>query len=50
MKLIVIRLNLNSGLFVIGKINKNNLNLPILKNVLIEAIDNKIKLISTDLE
>lgn len=50
MKFIVIRSNLSSSLSITGKIIKNNLNLPILKNVLIEAVDNKIKLISTDLE
>ena len=48
MKLIVIRDNLKEGLNVIGYSISNNL--PILSNFFIEAEDNKIKFISTNLE
>lgn len=50
MKLIILRSNLKEGLTTIDKIGGENLNLPILKNVLIETSDNKIKLSSTNLE
>ncbi len=50
MKLIILRSNLKEGLGIISKIVGENLNLPILKNFLIETIDNKIKLSSTNLE
>ncbi len=50
MKLIILRSNLKEGLNKIDKIVGENLNLPILKNFLIETTDNKIKLSATNLE
>lgn len=50
MKFIVIKNNLRDGLGVIEKNVGENLNLPILKNVLIETENNKIKLTTTNLE
>src|SRR3989344_8421771 len=50
MKVIVIRSNLKNSISVVEKSTGDNLNLPILKNVLIEALDNKIKLTTTNLE
>jgi len=42
--------NLKQGLFAVGHIAGKNINLPILNNVMIEARDGNIKLISTNLE
>ena len=50
MELIVLKSNLKEGLNILGKISSENLTLPILRNFLIETIDNKIKLSSTNLE
>lgn len=50
MKFIVLKNNLKEGLKSIERVGNNNLNLPILKNFLIESHDNKIKLAATDLE
>ncbi|MBU6500447.1 MAG: DNA polymerase III subunit beta [Patescibacteria group bacterium] len=50
MKFIVIKDNLKKGVFVVERINNENLNLPILKNILLETDGNKIKITSTDLE
>lgn len=50
MKFIVIRTNLKDGVSVVEKAGGENLNLPILKNILIETDINKIKLTATDLE
>ncbi|MEK7195339.1 MAG: DNA polymerase III subunit beta [Patescibacteria group bacterium] len=50
MKFIVIRTNLKDGISVIDRVGGVNLNLPILKNTLIEVSNNKIKLTATDLE
>jgi len=50
MKLIVLRKNLKDGLGIISGVKGSNINLPILKNFLIETVDNKIKLSSTNLE
>lgn len=50
MKFIILKNNLKEGLKVIEKITADNLNLPILKNFLIESFDNKIKLSATNLE
>ncbi len=50
MKLIIIRGNLKDGLSVIERAGSENTNLPILKNVLLEATDNKLKLTATNLE
>jgi len=50
MKLIVLKSNLREGLNIIGKINPDNPSLPILKNFLLETIDNQIKISVTNLE
>lgn len=50
MNITVTKTNLKKGLSAIEKSSGENLNLPILKNTLIEAKNNKIKLISTNLE
>ncbi len=50
MKLIILRSNLKDGLGIINRIGGENLNLPILKNFLIETVGNKIKLSTTNLE
>jgi len=50
MKFIVIKSNLKDGLSIVEKASGENLNLPILKNILIETINNRIKLTATNLE
>ena len=50
MKLIILKKNLRDGLRVIEQITKDETNLPILKNFLIESFDNKIKISATNLE
>lgn len=50
MNIIVTKTNFKKGLSAIEKSSGESLNLPILKNTLIEARDNKIKLVSTNLE
>ena len=50
MKIVVMKNNLKEGLSIIGKISGENPQLPILKNVLLETIDNKIILTATNLE
>ncbi len=50
MKIIVIKNNLKEGLSAIGRIAGINPQLPILKNVLLETIENKIVLTATNLE
>ena len=50
MKLIILKKNLKDGLRSIERICAENSSLPILKNFLIETIDNKIKLAATNLE
>lgn len=50
MKISSLQENLKSGLFTVGHIAGKNVNLPILSNVLMEAKDGNIKLITTDLE
>ncbi|PIR72417.1 MAG: DNA polymerase III subunit beta [Candidatus Nealsonbacteria bacterium CG10_big_fil_rev_8_21_14_0_10_36_24] len=50
MKLIVLKTNLKEGLEKIERATSNNLILPILKNCLIESIDNKILFSATNLE
>ena len=50
MKISSLQENLKSGLFIVGHIAGKNINLPILNNILIEAKNGNIKLISTDLE
>ena len=52
MKIIILKNNLKNGLDAIGRLgaDSGSSTLPILKNFLIEIIDNKIKLIMTNLE
>lgn len=42
--------NLKNGLFIVERVDGENINLPILKNILIETVNNKIQLITTNLE
>jgi len=50
MKLIILKNNLLEGLGSVEKSVSDNANLPILKNVLLKVEDNKITLVSTNLE
>lgn len=50
MNIVVTKTNLKKGLATVEKSSGESLNLPILKNTLIEVQDNKIKLVSTNLE
>ena|SRR5258708_7621798 len=50
MKFIVLRSNLKEGISAVEKSTGDNQNLPILKNVFIEATDNKLELVATNLE
>jgi len=50
MKLIVLKTNLKEGLGKIEKVANENSTLPILKNCLIETVDNKIIFLTTNLE
>lgn len=50
MKIVVIKNNLKDGLSTVGRIAGENLQLPILKNVLLETLENKIVLTATNLE
>ena len=50
MKLIVLKNNLQNGLNSIERAVTENANLPILKNVLIKTVNNKIQLSATNLE
>ena len=50
MKFIVIRSNLKDGIALVEHASGENINLPILKNILIETGDNKIKITATNLE
>lgn len=50
MKIVVIKNNLKNGLSAVGRIAGENLQLPILKNILIETQENKIVLTATNLE
>lgn len=50
MKLVVLRDNLKAGLDVVGRAASQNLNLPILGNVLISAEEGEVKLTATSLE
>lgn len=50
MELVVLRANLKEGLEILGKIYSESASLPILKNFLLETIDNKIKISTTNLE
>lgn len=50
MKLIVLKNNLKSGLEAVSRAIGSNSNLPIISNVLIKTVDNKVKIIATNLE
>ncbi|MBI2506543.1 MAG: DNA polymerase III subunit beta [Candidatus Colwellbacteria bacterium] len=50
MKLIVLRDNLKQGLDVVGRAIGQNLNLPILANILVSAEKGQIRLVATNLE
>lgn len=50
MKISSLQENLKSGLSAVSHIAGKNINLPILNNVMIDARENNIKLITTDLE
>ena len=50
MKITSLQENLKSGLFFVSHIAGKNVNLPILNNIMIEAKNKNIKLITTDLE
>ncbi|MEK7167131.1 MAG: DNA polymerase III subunit beta [Patescibacteria group bacterium] len=50
MKFICLQENLNKGLFLVNHLTLKNFYLPILNNVLIQAQNNNIKLIATNLE
>ena len=50
MNISILQENLNKGLFMVSHIAGKNVNLPILNNIMIEAKDGNIKLITTDLE
>jgi len=50
MKIVVIKNNLKDGLSAVGRIAGENLQLPILKNALLETPENKIVLTATNLE
>lgn len=50
MKIVVIKNNLKDGLSAVGRIAGENLQLPILKNALLETLENKIVLTATNLE
>ena len=50
MKVVVIKNNLKEGLSAVERAAGENANLPILKNVLLETEDNKLKLTATNLE
>ncbi len=50
MNLLVIKSNLKDGLSVVERASSENANLPVLKNTLLEAEENSIKLTATNLE
>jgi len=50
MKLIILKDNFKKGLSCVERIVADNTSLPILKNILIKIIDNKIKISATNLE
>lgn len=50
MKVVVIKNNLKEGIAAVERAAGENVNLPILKNVLLETEDNKLKLTTTNLE
>ncbi len=50
MKFVIIRDNLRDAIGVVEKVESENINLPILKNFLLAAENNKIKITATNLE
>jgi DNA polymerase-3 subunit beta len=50
MRFISLQENLKRGLNIVGHVTSKNINLPILNNILIKAINGNIELISTNLE
>ncbi len=50
MKVVVIKNNLREGIMAVERAAGENANLPILKNVLLETEDNKLKVTATNLE
>lgn len=50
MKISTLQENIKQGLLVVGHIAGKNINLPILNNVMIDVLDGKIKLTTTNLE
>src|SRR3989339_128374 len=50
MKISILQENLKNGLFTVAHIASKNVNLPILNNIMIEASNGNIKLVSTNLE
>lgn len=50
MKISSLQENLKKGLYIVSHVAGKNINLPILNNILIEARDGNIKLITTNLE
>lgn len=50
MKFIIIKSNIKDGLSIVERAVTENQNLPILRNILIEADNNKIKITATNLE
>jgi DNA polymerase-3 subunit beta len=50
MKAVVLKPNLKEGVGIVERATGENLNLPILRNILIEASENKISLTATNLE
>lgn len=50
MKFVVIRSNLKDGISAVERASGENLNLPVLRNMLLEANDNKITATATNLE
>jgi len=52
MRIVILKNHLKSGLDAISKVATDNsaVSLPVLKNFLIETVDNKIKLVTTNLE
>lgn len=50
MKIVVMKNNFKNGLSALGRIAGENLQLPVLKNVLLETAENKIVLTATNLE
>ncbi len=50
MHVIALRSNLKEGLVIVSSARKENSQLPILKNILVEAKDSKLRISATDLE